>query len=88
MLVRGYRWLLSPLKGFLFGPSACCRHFPSCSAYAEEAVCRHGVLAGGWLALRRIGRCHPWGTSGWDPVPERRQGDPLAIVHRDRDLSG
>ncbi|MCC6232986.1 MAG: membrane protein insertion efficiency factor YidD [Verrucomicrobiales bacterium] len=69
-LVRVYRWLLSPLKGFLFGPTASCRHVPSCSAYAEEALRRHGAGRGSWLAARRLVRCHPWGTSGWDPVPE------------------
>jgi putative membrane protein insertion efficiency factor len=46
-----------------------CRFSPSCSHYAVEALSRHGPLKGGWLALRRIGRCHPWGSSGYDPVP-------------------
>lgn len=63
-LVRGYQLLLSPLKG---APS--CRFHPTCSAYALEALQAHGALRGGWLALRRIGRCHPFGASGYDPVP-------------------
>ena len=62
-LVRGYRILLSPWLG------RTCRHAPSCSAYAIEALRRHGALRGGWLTAKRIGRCHPWGTSGHDPVP-------------------
>jgi putative membrane protein insertion efficiency factor len=69
MLVRGYRWFLSPMKIFLFGPGCGCRHVPSCSAYAEEALMRHGVVRGGWMTVCRLGRCHPWGSSGWDPVP-------------------
>ena len=57
-----YRLMVSPL----IGPA--CRFAPSCSAYAEEAVCRHGVTRGGWMALRRILRCHPFHPGGWDPV--------------------
>jgi putative membrane protein insertion efficiency factor len=49
-----------------------CRFQPTCSTYALDAVQTHGTLRGGVLAVRRIGRCHPWGGSGWDPVPERR----------------
>jgi hypothetical protein len=47
-----------------------CRYWPSCSAYAVEAFERHGALRGGWFAVRRLGRCHPWGGHGVDPVPE------------------
>lgn len=47
-----------------------CRFDPSCSTYALEALERHGAARGTWLTLRRIGRCHPWGGHGWDPVPE------------------
>jgi putative membrane protein insertion efficiency factor len=70
--VRLYRWTLSPAKVFLFGSHSECRFTPSCSAYAIEAVARHGALAGGWLALKRIGRCHPWGGCGEDQVPEQK----------------
>jgi putative membrane protein insertion efficiency factor len=73
-LCRLYRWTLSPLKTALFGPTGRCRFEPSCSAYAIEAVRVHGALAGSWLALKRIGRCHPWGGCGHDPVPPRRPG--------------
>ncbi|HYN39529.1 MAG TPA: membrane protein insertion efficiency factor YidD [Rhodospirillales bacterium] len=61
--VYAWRWLLSPVL-----PLAC-RYAPSCSAYAIEALRRHGALAGGLLALRRLSRCHPWGGAGFDPVP-------------------
>lgn len=62
-LVVAYRYGLSAL----FGRS--CRFHPSCSAYAEEALERYGALRGTWLALRRVGRCHPWHPGGYDPVP-------------------
>jgi hypothetical protein len=67
--IRLYRWGVSPAKLALLGPSARCRYTPTCSAYALEAVTRHGVARGGWLSLCRIGRCHPWGGCGHDPVP-------------------
>lgn len=71
-LIWGYRVLISPF----FAPS--CRYLPTCSAYAAEAVTRHGAVRGGWLAARRIARCHPWGGSGYDPVPEQTQlGDAM-----------
>jgi putative membrane protein insertion efficiency factor len=68
--VRAYRLILSPWVGHN------CRYQPTCSAYALEALERHGGIRGGWLAIRRIGRCHPWGGSGHDPVPgtERNGG--------------
>jgi uncharacterized protein len=65
-LIRGYQLLLSPLLGNN------CRFHPTCSEYAIEAVRAHGVMRGLWLAARRIGRCHPWGGDGHDPVPPRR----------------
>ncbi|MGD0260959.1 MAG: membrane protein insertion efficiency factor YidD [Verrucomicrobiota bacterium] len=67
--VRLYRWVLSPAKTFLFGPLGRCRFTPSCSEYALEALRSHGALAGSWLAVKRMGRCHPWGGCGHDPVP-------------------
>ncbi len=63
-LIRGYQWFISPL----LGPH--CRFYPSCSQYAYEAIARHGIGRGVWLALRRVGRCHPWHPGGVDPVPE------------------
>ena len=60
-------------KGWQYGPSLIlpptCRYSPSCSQYMIEAVQKHGALKGGWLGLKRIGRCHPWGGHGHDPVP-------------------
>jgi hypothetical protein len=67
--VRIYRWVISPAKTVLFGPLGRCRFTPSCSEYALDALRGHGALAGSWLALKRIGRCHPWGGCGHDPVP-------------------
>jgi uncharacterized protein len=62
-LVKIYRYTLSGLVGFE------CRHLPTCSAYAEEAIGRFGLWAGAWMALARLLRCHPFGTSGLDFVP-------------------
>ncbi|MDA7586017.1 membrane protein insertion efficiency factor YidD [Luminiphilus sp.] len=58
-----YRLTLSPWIG------RSCRFEPTCSHYTEEAITRHGMLKGGWLGLRRLGRCHPWCEGGYDPVP-------------------
>ncbi|HWD94450.1 MAG TPA: membrane protein insertion efficiency factor YidD [Verrucomicrobiae bacterium] len=68
-LVRLYRVTLSPAKAYLFGPSAQCRFQPSCSQYTIDALKTHGALSGGWLAAKRVCRCHPWGECGEDPVP-------------------
>ncbi|MEE2995776.1 MAG: membrane protein insertion efficiency factor YidD [Pseudomonadota bacterium] len=65
-VTRGYQIFISPV----LPPT--CRFHPTCSSYAIEAVHKHGVARGGWLALKRIARCHPWGGSGGeDPVPEK-----------------
>lgn len=61
--LMAYRRVISPLYGDV------CRYYPSCSAYALEAVQRHGAVKGMWLGIRRIGRCHPWAAGGLDPVP-------------------
>ena len=65
-LLRAYRFAISPLYGEV------CRYYPSCSAYALEAVQVHGSVKGSWLAARRLGRCHPWAPGGVDKVPPRR----------------
>ncbi len=62
--IRAWQLLLAPV----LPPS--CRFEPSCSHYAEEAIASHGPARGSWLALRRVCRCHPWGGSGYDPVPD------------------
>lgn len=63
LLIRIYQRCVSPMLG------QNCRFVPTCSQYAVEALRRHGPLKGGWLTIRRILRCHPWGGSGFDPVP-------------------
>ncbi|HEX5435663.1 MAG TPA: membrane protein insertion efficiency factor YidD [Gemmatimonadaceae bacterium] len=62
-LVRGYQLSISPML------PASCRYYPSCSAYALEALERYGALKGSWLAIRRLARCHPFRPGGYDPVP-------------------
>ena len=64
ILLRGYKYLISPL----LGPR--CRFYPSCSEYAIEAVERFGAARGSWLAIKRITKCHPWHPGGCDPVPD------------------
>lgn len=49
-----------------------CRYLPTCSNYALDALEQHGACRGTWLSIRRISRCHPWGSTGWDPVPQRK----------------
>jgi putative membrane protein insertion efficiency factor len=64
-LVRVYQYASA-------GRPSPCRHIPSCSTYAVEALQLHGAVKGSWLAVKRLGRCHPWGTEGYDPVPDRK----------------
>ncbi len=61
--VKLYQWFISPLL-----PQSC-RHVPTCSNYAISALKTHGIIKGTWLSVRRISKCHPWGTTGYDPVP-------------------
>jgi putative membrane protein insertion efficiency factor len=63
VLIRFYQYALSPLLG------SNCRFYPTCSHYTYEAIEKYGVVKGGWMGLRRIGRCHPWHAGGYDPVP-------------------
>lgn len=65
-LLKAYRFAISPLYGQV------CRYHPTCSAYALEAVTVHGSIKGSWLAVRRLGRCHPWAAGGYDPVPGKK----------------
>ncbi|NQX77896.1 membrane protein insertion efficiency factor YidD [Gilvibacter sp.] len=65
LLIKLYQWIISPLT------PATCRFEPTCSHYAVDALKTHGLFKGGWLAAKRIGRCHPWGGSGYDPVPPK-----------------
>ena len=62
-LIKFYQWFISPLLG------SSCRYTPTCSQYGVEAIKKHGPFKGGWLTLKRIGRCHPWAAHGHDPVP-------------------
>ena len=64
-LVYFYQWTVSPILPMH------CRYLPTCSAYMIESVKRFGALRGGWLTIRRLARCHPWGGYGYDPVPDR-----------------
>ena len=72
-LLRAYQLTLSPLFAVL---GVTCRHAPTCSHYACEAYRRHGAWRGSWLTLSRLSRCHPLGSSGFDPVPERLADHP------------
>jgi len=86
-VIRAYQLTLSSIVG------AYCRHLPTCSAYMDEAIARHGLWAGGAIGVARLCRCHPWGTAGFDPVPEAPPGHarwwrPWTFAARPRDESG
>lgn len=81
LLVRIYQIFLRPVMHALGGPGSGCRFEPTCSNFMLEAVERHGALRGGWMGICRILRCHPWGKSGYDPVP------PEVTSRKDRDFS-
>ena len=92
--IRMYRLVISPAKLFVFGSLSRCRFTPTCSAYALEAIRRHGACRGGTLAVKRICRCHPWGGCGEDPVPPLggparlgRDGSGSARNSRGREMS-
>ena len=63
LLIGIYKYIISP-----FTPASC-RHYPTCSTYASEAIKRHGIYDGSLMSVKRIGKCNPWGTQGYDPVP-------------------
>jgi len=67
LLIRFYQTAISP-----YTPAAC-RFSPTCSSYSLEALQVHGLFKGSWLAIKRIGKCHPWGGSGYDPVPKEKE---------------
>jgi putative membrane protein insertion efficiency factor len=70
-LLRAYKWAVSPML------PAACRYVPTCSEYAMEAVERYGALRGGWMALGRVLRCHPFAGAGYDPVVRPTMDEPL-----------
>ena len=80
ILIRAYQWTISPVLSFLAGPGGGCRFEPPGSRYFLVAVETHGLLRGGWLGLRRLGRCQPWGGHGYDPVPARAERETTAAA--------
>lgn len=80
LAIKLYKYTLSPMLTFVCGPGSGCRFTPSCSEYGIIAVQEHGALRGIWLTIKRILRCHPWGGSGYDPVPGAEDGLKLPLV--------
>lgn len=74
-MVRFYQYAISPMLG------SNCRHTPTCSTYMIQAIKEWGPVQGSWMGLKRIGRCHPWGTHGYDPVP-RRPAAPQSVADK------
>ena len=66
ILIRGYQLIISPLLG------SNCRFMPTCSEYAMESLRSHGLIKGSHLTIKRIGKCHPWGSHGYDPIPTKK----------------
>lgn len=66
LLIRGYQLIISPLLG------SNCRFMPTCSEYAMESLKSHGLIKGSYLTIKRIGKCHPWGGHGYDPIPTKK----------------
>ena len=66
LLIRGYQLIISPLLG------SNCRFMPTCSEYAMESLRSHGLINGSYLTIKRIGKCHPWGSHGYDPIPTKK----------------
>jgi len=66
LLIRGYQFIISPLLG------SNCRFMPTCSEYAMESLRSHGLIKGSYLTIKRIGKCHPWGGHGYDPIPTKK----------------
>lgn len=69
ILIRGYQLIISPLLG------SNCRFIPTCSEYAMESLRSYGLIKGCYLAIKRIGKCHPWGGHGYDPIPTKKVGN-------------
>jgi putative membrane protein insertion efficiency factor len=80
-VIRFYQRILNPMLKFTAGPAAGCRYTPSCSNYFLQAVEIHGPFRGSWHGICRIFRCHPWGGSGYDPVPPGKDAEKNARSH-------